>query len=68
MAEFAPGKELTGKVAWVTGAGINIGRATALELAAAGAVVAVYRRNSRAEAEAVVAEVRAAGGQAKQCM
>ena len=68
MADLAPGKELTGKIALVTGAGINIGRATALELAAAGAMVAVNTRTSRDEAEAVVGEIRAAGGQAELCM
>ena len=68
MAALPPGLELTGKTALVTGAGINIGRATALELAAAGAVVAVNTRHSRAEAEAVVGEIRAAGGQAELCM
>lgn len=68
MAALAPGKELSGKIALVTGAGINIGRATALELAAAGAMVAVNTRNSREAAEGVVNEIRAAGGQAELCM
>lgn len=58
-------KELAGKVALVTGAAKNIGRAIALSLADAGAAVAVNTRSSRAEAEQVVAEVRAAGGQAE---
>ena len=56
--------ELAGKIALVTGAGINIGRATALALAAAGAGVAVNTRASRDAAESVVQEIRAAGGQA----
>jgi 3-oxoacyl-[acyl-carrier protein] reductase len=56
--------ELAGKVALVTGAAKNIGRAIALELAATGAKVAINTRASRAEAEAVAEEIRAAGGTA----
>jgi len=56
--------ELAGCVALITGAAKNIGRAIALELAAAGASVAVNTRASVAEAEAVVAEIRAGGGKA----
>jgi 3-oxoacyl-[acyl-carrier protein] reductase len=63
-----PGKELAGKIALVTGAGVNIGRATALDLAAAGAMVAVNTRASREAAEAVVQEIRAAGGMAELAM
>ncbi len=59
------GQELTGQVALVTGAGMNIGRATALALAAAGATVAVNTRASRDAAEAVVDEIRTAGGKAE---
>ena len=61
-------RELEGKIAVVTGAGQNIGRATALELAAAGATVVVNTRASRAAAEAVVAEIAAAGGRAELAM
>lgn len=61
----AGAKELAGKVALVTGAAKNIGRATALELAAAGAAVAVNTRNSKEDADKVVQEIRAAGGQAE---
>ncbi len=68
MTAFAPGKELTGKIALVTGAGINIGRATALSLADAGATVAVNTRTSREAAERVVKEITAGGGKAELCM
>jgi 3-oxoacyl-[acyl-carrier protein] reductase len=56
--------ELTGKVAIVTGAGRNIGRAIALALADSGASIVVNARSNRAEAEAVACEVEAAGGRA----
>jgi len=58
------GNELAGKVAVVTGAGRNIGRAIARHLAAAGASVVVNARSNQAEADAVVAEIKAAGGKA----
>ena len=61
---MAEGQELAGKVAIVTGAGRNIGRAIALHLAAAGAAVVVNARSNKAEADAVVAEIKAAGGKA----
>jgi 3-oxoacyl-[acyl-carrier protein] reductase len=57
-------KELVGKVAVVTGAGRNIGRAIALTLAEGGASVLVNARRNRVEAEAVVREIEAAGGKA----
>ena len=55
---------LKGKVALVTGAGRNIGRAIALALADAGAKVAVNVRESRDEGQAVVDEIAARGGDA----
>jgi len=57
-------KELTGKVAVVTGAGRNIGRAIALTLAEAGASIVVNARSNRAEAEAVAGEIVSSGGKA----
>ena len=61
---MADNKELTGKVAIVTGAGRNIGRAIALTLAQAGAAVVVNVRANQAEADSVVREIDAAGGNA----
>ena len=57
-------RELAGKVAIVTGAGRNIGRAMALTLADGGASVVVNARSNHAEAEAVAHEIEAAGGKA----
>jgi 3-oxoacyl-[acyl-carrier protein] reductase len=55
---------LSGKTALVTGASRGIGRAAAVALAKAGAQVLVHYGTSEAEAKAVVAEIRAAGGHA----
>ena len=55
---------LEGRVALVTGAGRNIGRAIALALCEAGARVAVNVRASRDEGIAVVDEIGARGGEA----
>ena len=55
---------LDGKVALVTGAGRNIGRAIALHLARDGAAVVVNGRSDRAAIEAVAAEITTLGGRA----
>ena len=55
---------LMGQTALITGASRGIGKAVALELAAAGATVAVNYANSNAGADAVVAEITAQGGSA----
>ncbi|HEX2552318.1 MAG TPA: SDR family oxidoreductase [Microvirga sp.] len=58
------GRELQGRVALVTGASRNIGRAIALALADGGAAVVVSARRDRAALDAVVADIEAAGGRA----
>ena len=65
---MASDNELAGRVAIVTGAGRNIGRAIALELAAGGAAVVVNARSNRAEADAVVRAIEDAGGKAVACI
>jgi 3-oxoacyl-[acyl-carrier protein] reductase len=55
---------LSGKTALVTGASRGIGRASALALARMGAQVLVHYSSGVKEAEAVVAEIRKAGGRA----
>jgi 3-oxoacyl-[acyl-carrier protein] reductase len=55
---------LQGKIAVVTGSSRGIGAAIARELAAQGATVVLNHRDSAAQAEAVVAEIVAANGQA----
>jgi 3-oxoacyl-[acyl-carrier protein] reductase len=55
--------ELAGRIALVTGSSQGIGRACALELAKAGATVALVARNEARLAE-VAEEIAAAGGQA----
>ncbi len=56
--------ELTGKIAIVTGAGRNIGRAIAIALADAGASILVNARSNRAEADSVAREIEAKGRKA----
>ena len=58
MADFE------GKVALITGGGTGIGRATALQLGAHGAALAVNYSRSRREAEQTAAELRRDGGRA----
>lgn len=58
-------RELHGEVALVTGGGKNIGRDICLQLADAGATVAVNTRASAADAETVVQDIRTAGGEAE---
>ena len=57
---------LTGKTALVTGASRGIGRAAALALAKAGAQVLVHYGSAQKEADAVVEEIRSAGGRAEK--
>ena len=59
------GDELAGKVALVTGAARNIGRAIALSLASGGAKVAVNTRSNIEQARGVVKEIKALGPDAE---
>ncbi|MFJ3313760.1 SDR family NAD(P)-dependent oxidoreductase [Herbaspirillum huttiense] len=56
--------DLAGKVVFISGASTGIGAAAARAFAARGAYVVVHYNSSKEEAEAVAAEVRAAGSKA----
>jgi 3-oxoacyl-[acyl-carrier protein] reductase len=56
-----PSSDLAGQTAVVTGASSGIGRAIALELAAAGAAVLVHARQNRAGADETADEIRSLG-------
>lgn len=53
------------KAALITGGVARIGRAIALDLAIQGIAVVVHHRNSQEEAEQLIQEIRATGGNAK---
>jgi 3-oxoacyl-[acyl-carrier protein] reductase len=61
-------QSFAGKVALVTGAGKNIGRRIALDLAARGASVVINGRSDRGAVDAVVGEINGGGGQALGCL
>jgi 3-oxoacyl-[acyl-carrier protein] reductase len=63
VEDFRTMANLQGRIALVTGASQGIGRACALELAAAGAKVVLAARNE-AKLAGAVAEIEAAGGEA----
>lgn len=57
-------QSFAGKVALITGAGRNIGRRIALDLASRGASIVVNGRSDRGAVDEVVAEINRTGGQA----
>ena len=65
MVTDPPQDELRGQIAVVTGSGSGIGRAIALELAAAGADVLIHTGSRHSAAQQVAEEIRRLGRQAK---
>ncbi len=61
-------QKLAGKVALITGAARNIGRAIANQLADEGAAIVVNALSDQAAADSVVAEIKAKGGKAIACI
>ncbi|HET6231422.1 MAG TPA: SDR family oxidoreductase [Longimicrobiaceae bacterium] len=59
-----PQRDLGGRVALVTGGAVRVGRAISLTLAGEGMRLVVHYNSSAEAAEALVAEVRAQGGEA----
>jgi len=59
-------KSLAGKTALVTGASRGIGRASALALGMAGALVLIHYARAEKGADAVAAEIRGLGGRAEK--
>jgi 3-oxoacyl-[acyl-carrier protein] reductase len=59
-----PASPLADRVALITGAGVGIGRATAMLLAKAGATIGVHYHTSQADAEKVAHAINAEGGAA----
>jgi 3-oxoacyl-[acyl-carrier protein] reductase len=64
MIAMSTTNELDGRVAIVTGASRNIGRAIALALADGGASIVVNARSTKTDADAVAREIEAKGGKA----
>src|SRR2546421_8661308 len=61
---MTPGRELSGKVALVTGGARNIGRAISRSLAAGGATGMVNANTSQGDAKSTVAMIKTNGGTA----
>ena len=68
QGQAAPGRELLGLRALVTGSTSGIGRAIAVELAAAGADVLIHGRRSQARAAEVTAQCQSHGGRVQALM